>query len=568
MTVSPASKLWTPDSYNYKKSDPPKLGDKYGGWLAGREESIQYAKLPGGGIMQFDLDRLTLDDYRAMRNHYQVNISLSILGFMMHQIDWRIACDDKKIRDAVELWMAEIWTRLIHSFAQSFWAGYSPMILQWDNHPTEPRIILDKVLDLVPEDCRVNWKQVDGYAPVGHVPEKIFIYDGIKVRNKSYPVPAESSLWYPLLMENGDHYGRKLLKPAFPAWFFSQLIHLFSNRYFERFGEPLPIGRAPFDEPVDMGDGTTKSGREVMDGILRNIRNRSAVVLPNNLQSGNANHQGKPSYDYEIEYLESQMRGADFERYLTRLDEEISLGIFTPVLLYRTSDVGSYNLGEAHFRLFMSLLNALAGDIKRYLDEYVLERLVNFNFGPNAPRAKWIPRKMGKDNPETLRAIISAMISGGVAKVDVHDLGTALGLQVEEVELMVEAPTLPGDDPNAKPGDPGTKAVKPGDGSGTGASGSTVKKKPSDNTVQLLNRMLFRCEGQAKRLYADGQVKNLDFGYERQLADLLPGGRTDAQDVLARANRWAVEAMPLFDNAETFVVGLGRVLNGLVDELV
>jgi hypothetical protein len=51
-------------------------------------------------------------------------------------------------------------------------------------------------------------------------------------------------------MQNGDYYGKKLLRPAFTSWFFSMLVHLFANRYYERFGEPTPVGRAPFDDEI------------------------------------------------------------------------------------------------------------------------------------------------------------------------------------------------------------------------------------------------------------------------------------------------------------------------------
>jgi hypothetical protein len=52
------------------------------------------------------------------------------------------------------------------------------------------------------------------------------------------------------------------------------------------------------------------------------------------------------------------MRGADFERYMTRLDEEMSIGLFTPILLLRTADVGSYNLGQGHMQIYLWMLNA------------------------------------------------------------------------------------------------------------------------------------------------------------------------------------------------------------------
>ena len=213
------------------------------------------------------------------------------------------------------------------------WAGYSPNALQWENDANKREIVINKVKDLIPEECEVKWDHVPGYAPPGHVKPKMKVYGGIRQIGQPYPIPVENSYWYPLLMESGDYYGRKLLRPSFTSWFFSILIHLFANRYYKRFGEPTPIGRAPFDEDITI-NGTTKSGQSYMLDLLQNLRNRSVVVLPND--SFQDTH-GRLNYDYQIDYLESQMRGADFQSYMTRLDEEISIGLFTPILLLRTS---------------------------------------------------------------------------------------------------------------------------------------------------------------------------------------------------------------------------------------
>ena len=51
------------------KTNFPKVGEAFGMW-AGRDEN--FLTLPGGGVLQFDLSKLTLADYRAMRQHYQL----------------------------------------------------------------------------------------------------------------------------------------------------------------------------------------------------------------------------------------------------------------------------------------------------------------------------------------------------------------------------------------------------------------------------------------------------------------------------------------------------------------
>lgn len=341
----------------YKKATAPITGEAFGAW-AGRD--ITYASMPGGSLIGFDLSKLRVEDYRLMRDHYQANASLAVLSFLQHQSEWHIECENKKIAEFCEAALRDVWTPLNRSLATANWAGYSPLALQWENDLNNNSVVLGKIKDLIPEECIVNWKTVDGWAPPGHTPPKFKIYDGFKQFGSTWPVPVDNSLWFSLLMEHGDYYGRKLLRPAFVSWYFSILVHLFANRYYERFGEPTPIGRASFEEEIELPTGGQVRGNKYMLSVLEQLRNRSVVVLPNDSSDfGN----GKREYDYSLEYLESQMRGADFERYLTRLDEEISIGLFTPILLLRTADVGSYNLGVGHMQCVSPSTKILCADL-------------------------------------------------------------------------------------------------------------------------------------------------------------------------------------------------------------
>ena len=399
-----------------------------------------------------------------MRDHYQVNASLAVLSFMQHQSNWHIECDDKRIRDFVDEEIRRNWTMLNRGMAQSNWAGYSPNILEWENDSADRRVRLDKVKDLIPEECVVNWKTVEGWSPPNQTPPKFKIYDGIKQFGQRWPTPVENTLWYPLLMENGDHYGRKLLRPAFQSWFFSILLHLYANRYYERFGEPTPIGRAPYDEDIQIDATTSMNGAEYMLQLLQRLRSRGVVVLPND-KTQDAN--GRPQYEYDIDYLESQMRGADFERYMTRLDEEISIGLFTPILLLRTADVGSYNLGQGHERIYQLMLNAMNDDRKMYLDKYVVNKLVNYNFGIRAPRAEIVFRKMGTTNSDMVKEIMLALLNQNKLKFDIEELGQIAGMTLKEVRQTVQ-------DPAADPAQQDAGANPPDAAAGPAARAATV----------------------------------------------------------------------------------------------
>jgi hypothetical protein len=491
---------------NHKKATPPKLGEAFAPQWQGVDRS--YATMPGGGIIQFDLSRLTLSDFRMMRDHYQINASLSVLTFMMHQLDWRIECDNAKIKKHCEDNMRVMWTRLVRALSQAFWAGYSPSVLQWENDLAGKTIQLTKIKDLVPEDCEINWKTIDGWAPPGKPKPGIKVYDGIKQYGAGWPIPPENTLWYPLLMENGDWYGRKLLRPAFSSWFFSIIIHLFSNRYFERFGEPLPVGRAPYDETMQV-NGKSVQGTEVMLGILQNLRSRGSVVLPNE-RSGTPGHE---EYDYTLEYLESQMRGADFERYLTRLDEEISLSLFTPLLMLRTADVGSYNLGTTHAQVYMQMLNAMAGDWAEYIDGYILNRMVDINFSPTSPRARIVFRKLGDDKIEMVKSMLQQMLASNTVKPDLVELGDIAGLTLTEVKGVTQGD--PADKPAEDPeGDPAGDPADEGDTAG----GETQSAR------KIATAMHRRIQAQITKANQNGTLGNgfvADLGYRRQLVDAL-----------------------------------------------
>lgn len=421
----------------------PVLGESFGPW-AGRD--LQFINLPGGGVVQFDLSKLTVSDFRMMRSHYQINSSLSVLSFMIHQLDWHIQCDDPKITEHVTQNMGAIWTRLVRAMSMSLWAGYAPSVLQWENDIQGRTVQLTKVKDLAPEEASINWKLVDGTIPAGsdninRVAPKLRIFDGIKQAGSPWVVPVSNSYWYPLLMEEGDYSGRKLLKSAFQPWFFSTLLHLFSNRYFERFGEPLPVGRAPLGDSVTVGDRVVDS-TDFMGNILMQIRSRAAVVLPSD-RSNDSTGNSTDNFDYDIEYLESQMRGADFERYMSRLDEEMSLALFTPLLLMRTADVGSYNLGVSHMQMYLWQLNAIADDWAEYINKYIIAGMAIYNFGPNAKLPKIVFHKMGKTQAETNKAIIVELVKNGAVKIDLVELGQSIGLEITEVEQLIATDSQP-----------------------------------------------------------------------------------------------------------------------------
>lgn len=556
--LGPTGKPISSSEFTNKKETPPPTGNAFGAW-AGRD--LTYAQLPGGGLVGFDLSRLTTSDFRTMRDHYQINSSLAVLSFMQHQADWSIECEDPKIASYCEEQIANNWTGLNRTMAQANWAGYSPAAVDWENDVPNRQVNVDKIKDLVPEECAVKWREVDGWAPPGKTPPKFHVYDGIKQFGQPYPIPVDNSFWYPLLMENGDYSGRKLLRPAFTPWYFSLLIHLFANRYYERFGEPTPVGRAPFDDEITVS-GTRMPGNEFMLKTLADLRSRSVVVLPTDAIE---NNNGTREFEYDIEYLESQMRGADFERYMTRLDEEMSIGLFTPILLMRTADVGSYNLGVGHMQMYLWMLNAMNADRKQYIDKYLLSRMVNFQFSVKAPRAKIKFRKLGNADGSMLSTILQALIQNDKAAVDLDELGQMMGMTLTAVRQTTEEPEAPASDP-ADPGadpDPAQESAR------------------STSRVQgVVTEIVARVGRQAEAAWREDRFDEnlaINMGFKRKMTSaFVYEGISNADEKVDRLygelDHWLSDYVSLgktgIGDVKTFMDGFERVLKYEIERLV
>lgn len=553
-------------SASFKKATPPPTGEKFGNWSG---DAVDVMRLPGGGLLGFNLDDLTLDDFRQMKDHYQINSSLSILTFMLHQMEYRIECEDKKLQAQAEEMLEAVWGRLVRSMSQAFWAGFSPNVLEWENDVQGKAIVLDKIKDLRPEECRVNWKKVDGakvplaqeitgsiFPPNGS--GSIKVYDGINQIGWPGPIPVDNTFWYPLLMDHGNYYGKKLLRPAFQSWFFSILMHLFANRYYERFGEPTPVGRAPFDDELDMGGDKPVRGNKAMEMILTQLRSRGTVVLPNDKQNAGPG-ETNPDFDYTIEYLESQMRGADFERYMTRLDEEMSLALFTPILLMRTADVGSYSLGEGHMQMYMLMLNAISSDWAQYINRYILAPIARFNSSrgsTNPPKLTIKFRQLGKENQDIVRDAIRNGISEGRLEIDVKDLSENAGLDIKKIQQLTET-----DDQLAANDEADT--------------GNKEQPNQGDKVQSTAARLVDRVAPQAQKAYRQGlplDRTTVSLGFQKAMTQAFrEAGYSDpvasSTWLYEYMKVWIDDASNTFDSSEEYMRGFNLALQAQLKEL-
>jgi hypothetical protein len=224
-----------------------------------------------------------------------------------------------------------------------------------------------------------------------------------------------------------------MLKNVYKPWWFSEKIHEFSNRYYERFGEPLVVGRAPTSARVKDSTGKVRTAQELMNDVIGSIRSHSSVQLPSD------RHVDTKEYNYDLKYLESQMRGFDFENYLSRLDMEIARGLFLPELVFGGAKGGSYALGSAQIQAFYTNLMGIMDNIVDYVNLYLLPQLIEYNFDKNKS-ASFTYQPLSVDQKKNIQDMIMSLIKLGKLKPDTKQLEDRSGIKLkEEIPPVVQS---------------------------------------------------------------------------------------------------------------------------------
>ncbi len=367
--------------------------------------------------LTFNDDNISIDTYDKISRHYQVRFSLAIIQYTLQQIDWFIQSDNKDVKEVVSASIENVWNRLIGSISKSFKHGYSASVKVFKVSEINGKkyITYKKIKDLDPSDCTVIIDKDGNF-------DGFWYRKGTKYEKK---VPPMYSFWYVTDIENGNMYGNSLLKNVYKPWWYSEKIHTFANRYYERFGEPLVVGRSPSGVKVKNSDGTVGDANDVMNTLIEGLRNHSSASLPSDRDPETK------KYLYDLKFLESQMRGFDFETYLSRLDNEISRGLFTPELMYKGSG-GSFALGSVQVQTFYINLMGIMDNIKDYIDLYIIPQIVDYNFDGNN-KAKFEYQPLTVDDVKNIFEIINILVKNGDIMPDLSQLEVRSGFKFKKV---------------------------------------------------------------------------------------------------------------------------------------
>ncbi len=521
------------------ESPPPvKVADDVGTYgssatIAGSSSSV---KDPADRLV--NATKLTPPLVAAMREHYQVSACLLVQTLPLVRAGWVIECDDDDIREHVETWLGSIMRELMRSLARSMWAGYSPNVLVWNVDPATGGLYVSNVRDLDPFTCKPMTDAAGRY--IGMVQHK-----GTKDEVR---IDALQTLWGVEGLESGNLYGRSILTAAREPWQRQRLLETWHSRHLERFGEPIVRVRHPEGTyVVNQAEITAAvaAGQEPPDPIIADkadeaiklgegLRNHTVAALPSDRA---VTADGKDvGYAWDLDFLEASRDGSQaFADKIAEEDRRIARAIFVPDLLLSNTEAGSYSLGKEHRSMWTDSVESRLAEYAGQITRHVVDRLVDFNFGESAPRARLSFEPQTDESRDELWTLVQTLVAGGRLPVDVLRIADRVGLPLaadaaEQVEAADEEDPTPDDAPAVEPDaelDRARPVIYLAGGAPADTSGMPEWKRPqAGNATGTGYRREFTArEKRADLAKVERDLNRVEAAAIAQLEELLEGSR-------------------------------------------
>jgi len=155
-------------------------------------------------------------------------------------------------------------------------------------------------------------------------------------------------------------YGRSDLERCYTPYYAKKQIIKFWSMHLEKYASPLPVIKVPAELGEDRVDELIK--------IMESFRIRTVAAIPD---------------DTEIEFLSASGASDEYDKAIERFNQMIGRGLLVPDLLGfgQTTKAGSFSLGQTQFKIFVSALDYIRGQLEDMMNEQVVKPLVDMNFG-------------------------------------------------------------------------------------------------------------------------------------------------------------------------------------------
>jgi len=237
-------------------------------------------------------------------------------------------------------------------------------------------------------------------------------YAGLKQPHMDKPIPPAKTFVMTLNKEWGNLYGRGRLDACYEPWYWSSIIYLFANRYFERKADPVMKAYGPPEMRLNPETGAEEHALDSLNTTLASLRSSGSIALPDE-----RDEHGNRRWD--VEYLLDDQRGEMFKSYLEHLDAKKLRALFVPERsLTQDGSVGSHAAARQYADTFLLMEAGLLQDIVGQVNEFVIQPLIELNFGRAVDEGvrlatSGISRQNEKILADVLRLAVEAEKSGG-----------------------------------------------------------------------------------------------------------------------------------------------------------
>lgn len=386
----------------------------------------------------------TLQHIYEMRTDPFIKIGLSIVKHPLQRVAWTITALNPHqelpggIKQLIEDNLRAIWNKFIGNMLTGIDFGYS--LFEKVYEKKNGYLIYDRLVPLRPDDVELycnamtgelsRIKQYPTLPPDAKAEERNIAKDGIPVQGK------EKLFIYTHKKEFGDIRGESRLVGVYPFWLMSHDMYKSTNTFYHRFSNPLIEAWCPSGETeVGKVDGEAKmmDNMEYLLRALENLHDHTELVHESGEEWGMKLHEPKEGK-------------AEFLDYLEHLNIMKLIALFVPELAVLIGRRGSLALGKEQVELFLANEEAILKEMGGQIDEYLINPLIDLNYGPNAPRAHWSFEPISKEVrayiAKIFQTVTEEFAKQGIVHIDYGEMAERVGIPLK---------TTPGDEEGREP---------------------------------------------------------------------------------------------------------------------
>ena len=347
-------------------------------------------------------DESRIDLVDQMRTDGVVDGVLRAINAPILATNWYIECEDEKIVEFLENNLFEGMERSWKDFVRE-----SMLFLPYGHYVFEKIFKIEKgqvmLRDLSPRIPRSiqNWQiDVNGQKQFGI--KQWILTDDPSAPKSNAEIPARKLLILTNDKEGDDVTGRSILRAAYKHYYYKNTLYKIQGISAEKNGMGIPTLYLP------EGYGTAEKNKT--EDMLANIRTneKGYLIFPWKKEDG----------EFELVTPSGNPQGDAIDKSVEHHNRQILLSVLAMFLGLGSSEVGSFALSKDQSSFFLKNVEEKIKYLEAQIEKQVLQDLVKFNFGDNAPKVRLRHNPLGDIDFKEMSDVMKSLTDSGLIDKD------------------------------------------------------------------------------------------------------------------------------------------------------